>query len=119
MSANSNAIVSSQIPAIPETPKGSQIGYANLRPGYNGQVKHKTGLLRRYLRADLLAKDERCDRKRVELMARAVNDKAISGDVQAFVAVRDSIDGKPANEGDFGGGQAIIVNTIFVSDDSE
>jgi hypothetical protein len=41
------------------------------------------------------------------------------GAVAAFEAIRDTVDGRPSPDSEGSGGQAIIVNTVFISDDSE
>ena len=47
----------------------------------------------------------------------AVIDKAIAGDVAAFTAIRDTVDGKPGNDGAGAGTIAIAIGIEFIGQD--
>ena len=75
--------------------------------------------MRRHLLRSLLRDENGI--KNVDRIANAIVNEAQSGKfkVAAFEAIRDTVDGRPSPDNEGASGQAIIVNTIFVTDDSE
>jgi len=115
------AIVSPVLPASIEKVQSKDVRSHGFQPGISGNPggRPKTRLLRNRLLRVLKQEDGQV--QVIDRVVQRLADVAITGrnPVQAFEAIRDTIDGKPSSDSDGTGGQAIIVNTVFVTDDSE
>lgn len=77
-------------------------------PGHPGGGRPKSALFRKRLLKDLLTHVDG-ERDRADLVAAALGDQAIKGNVHAFEALRDTVDGKPGQDVAAAGGVTIVL----------